>query len=81
MDKTYIQLAVEAAGGLSELARRIIDPDTGKPITRQSVWRWVEQNQVPANRCRAVEAAVSGAVTAEQLRPDIFGHPSDDRAA
>lgn len=32
--------------------------------------------RVPAERCRAIEAATDGAVTRHDLRPDIFDPPA-----
>lgn len=57
--------AIRAAGGVSELARRI-------GISQPSVSNW---SRVPADRVVAVEAAtgVAGAV----LRPDLFADSSD----
>lgn len=40
--------------------------------TRQQVNDMLKTGRVPASRCKAIEAATGGAVTAEQLRPDIF---------
>jgi DNA-binding transcriptional regulator YdaS (Cro superfamily) len=40
---------------------------------------------VPAGRCRAIELATGGVITAAELRPDIFGdsspNPSSGEAA
>lgn len=51
--------------GLSVLARRV-------GVSYQAVRKW-ERGRVPAERCRAIEAATHGAVTVHDLRPDIFG--------
>jgi DNA-binding transcriptional regulator YdaS (Cro superfamily) len=38
----------------------------------QLVGQWANQRrQVPADRCHAIERATRGAVTCEQLRPDV----------
>lgn len=61
-----------ASIGLSALAQRC-------GVTYQAVRKW-ERGRVPAERCRAIEAATDGAVTVHDLRPDIFG-PANDRDA
>ncbi|HXL67782.1 MAG TPA: molecular chaperone TorD family protein [Xanthobacteraceae bacterium] len=53
--------AIRAAGGVSELARRI-------GISQPSISNW---NRIPAERVTAVEAATG--VTREMLRPDLYG--------
>jgi TorA maturation chaperone TorD len=53
--------AIDAAGGVAQLARKI-------GIAQPSVSNW---NRVPAQRVIAVEAAT--AVSREELRPDLYG--------
>ena len=36
------------------------------------VWQWQARNRVPPKYCVEIERQFSGAVTAEELRPDIF---------
>lgn len=56
-------------GGQAALARRL-------GITPAAVNQWVVGSRpVPAERCRAIEAATGGAVTRYDLRPDVFGEP------
>jgi len=52
-------------------------------VTPVLVHQWAkEKRQVPAERCRAIEAATNGAVTRYELRPDVFGEkPPEDQAA
>lgn len=38
------------------------------------VSRWKAGSPVPAERCPAIEAATGGAVTCEELRPDVAWH-------
>ncbi|WP_435102307.1 transcriptional regulator [Arhodomonas sp. AD133] len=45
-------------------------------VTQGAVSQWL-RNGVPPIRCRQIEYATGGAVTAEELRPDVFG-PSPD---
>ena len=37
----------------------------------QLVWQWANVRQVPEDRCAAIERATDGAVTVEELRPDL----------
>lgn len=55
-------------GAQAELARRL-------EVTPQYVNKMVRTLKVPGKRCRQIQAAVKGRVTAEELRPDIFGPP------
>lgn len=56
-------------GGQSKLARAI-------GVSQQRVWNWLHRDQaVPARYCKDIEAATGGRVTAEELRPDVFGKP------
>lgn len=54
--------AIEVAGSLTELARRI-----HANTNQVSNWR---SRGVPIDKCLAVESAVNGAVTRKDLRPD-----------
>lgn len=56
--------AIDAAGGVVQLARKI-------GITQPSISNW---NRVPAERVIAVEAATG--VSREQLRPDLYSEPA-----
>jgi len=48
-------------------------------VSSMAVSKW-RRHRVPAERCRAIERATNGEVTAHDLRPDIFG-PADQAAA
>lgn len=39
-------------------------------LSREAVRKWT---RVPAEHCRALEAATGGEITRAQMRPDIFG--------
>jgi DNA-binding transcriptional regulator YdaS (Cro superfamily) len=67
-----LQRAVAITGSQSELARRI-------GVRQGYVWKWLRSKKVPAERCAAIERATGGAVTREQLRPDIFGPAPSDK--
>ena len=63
---TPLEKAIAACNGSpSELARRLNE----RPQTINN-WR---ARGVPAEKCRAIESATCGAVTAAELRPDVFG--------
>jgi len=67
---TPIERACAAAGGQTKLAELL-------GITVGAVNHWVAgRGVVPAERCPAIERAVSGAVTRAELRPDVFGETS-----
>jgi len=63
MNDQGLKEAITAAGGISELARRI-------GISQPSVSNW---SRVPAERVLSVEAATG--VTRAVLRPDLYGEP------
>lgn len=64
---TPIERAVELAGGQTSLATLI-------GVTPSFVSQWVTgARPIPATRCIAIEAATTGRVTREELRPDVFG--------
>jgi DNA-binding transcriptional regulator YdaS (Cro superfamily) len=64
--------AIFLAGGVTALAEKL--------GVRQSVvsnWKTRGSNpRVPAERCIAIEQATDGAVTRQELRPDVFGEPT-----
>lgn len=64
-DLTPLQKAVEISGGQSALAAKL-------GIRQQTVFVWLKNNKVPAERALQVEKIVNGAVTCHQLRPDIY---------
>src|SRR5208282_2030960 len=69
MSDQGLQEAIRAAGGVTELARRI-------GISQPSVSNW---SQVPAERVLSVEAATG--VARSTLRPDLYGEIDDVDAA
>jgi DNA-binding transcriptional regulator YdaS (Cro superfamily) len=66
---SVIDKAILAAGGPASLAARL-------GTSRQVVSNWRRRGQIPAGQCRAVEEAVGGKVTCQDLRPDVFGKVS-----
>lgn len=61
----YLQKAIDHCGSGAALARKL-------GVDRMLITHWRHRG-VPPRRCRAIEAATGGAVTAYDLRPDIFG--------
>lgn len=43
-------------------------------IKSPSITEW-HKRKVPVERCAAIEQATDGAVTRQELRPDVFGEP------
>lgn len=68
MQKNHVEKASGLLGGLSELARVL-----GVSSPTVSQWR-TGTRRVPAERCPAIERATKGAVTCEELRPDLAEH-------
>lgn len=70
MKNQPLDKAVEALGTQAALARFLgVKPPT--------VSQWInEQRPVPPRFCIPIEEATGGAVTRYDLRPDIFGEPS-----
>jgi len=60
-----IRQAGQAVGGLSALARLL-------GVAPPTVSQWASGvRPIPAERCPAIEKATGGAVTCEELRPDV----------
>ncbi len=73
-----IEKAISICGSQKALADAV-----GVPASFVSQWL-TGHRPVPPARCRAIEAATGGAVTAAELRPDVFGEPApkpEDTAA
>jgi DNA-binding transcriptional regulator YdaS (Cro superfamily) len=65
-ENTPIQLAAELSGGISSLASFC-------EVSPPAVFKWIEKNRAPADRCIQIEKATKGKITRYQLRPDDFG--------
>lgn len=62
-----IEKAIKKCGSQKALADA-----TG--VHQSFVSQWLNGDRpVPATKCRAIEAATGGDVTASDLRPDVFG--------
>lgn len=71
MSKRHLQRAVKIAGGQTALANAI-------GVQQAHVWNWLNRDRtLPAEHVRAIEKATGGQVTRFDLRPDIFGEPSN----
>ena len=62
--------AAQHAGGWAGLAT-LLSNYTGESITPQGVFRWTVKG-VPAERAVDLEKATLGAVTRQDLRPDLY---------
>lgn len=70
-----IQRAAKVCGGGTALAKAL-------GLTAPCVYQWLNGTRpVPAERCRAIEAACGGKVTRYELRPDVFGESPEQAAA
>lgn len=69
-NKRGLLTAIQAAGGQSELARRV-------KLTRGAIHRWKLRGKIPAERVLAVE--YSTGVSRCLLRPDLY--PAERQAA
>jgi len=69
--ETALSKAARLAGSQTGLAAKL-------GLTPQAIQQWIDQGRPPAKRCLAIEAAVGGAVTRYELRPDIFGPMPDN---
>lgn len=84
MSKDALRKAVAAAGGQSELARRI--STSVRPIKQGHVWSWLNESKgevPPAEFVLPIEAAVMRRVSRHELRPDLYpdetNSPTADR--
>jgi len=74
MMQTPLERAIELVGGQSALA-------TLCGVKQGHVWHWLRRaKRVPAERIFAIEKATNGAVTHQELRPDLFPVAAEDAA-
>jgi DNA-binding transcriptional regulator YdaS (Cro superfamily) len=59
-----LQRVFSLCGGQTALAKKL-------GIRQSAVGNWAIRGRVPAERCPDVERLVNGAVTCEELRPDV----------
>ncbi len=60
----HLLRAVAIAGSQKALSEQV-------GVSQQTVWAWISRKNVPAEHCPSIERATSGAVTCEQLHPDV----------
>lgn len=68
-----LQKAIELAGNRVKLARKL-------GCTPMTITQWCNRG-VPAERAKQIEDVFSGAVTREEVRPDLFGGLGNTSAA
>lgn len=66
MNETPAEKAIRLLGGATEAARKL-------SVKQARVSMWQVRKQIPGQFCLAVEQALGGELTANYLRPDIFG--------
>lgn len=66
-----LKRAIEAAGGPSAVGRLF-------QVSHSAVLQW---KRCPAERVLILAAATGGAVSKEELRPDLYPPPAGDRSA
>jgi DNA-binding transcriptional regulator YdaS (Cro superfamily) len=70
---TALQKAVAISGGQVALAKKL-------GLKQGHVWWWLNRSKrIPAEQTIAVEQLTG--VSRHELRPDVFGHVPEDRAA
>lgn len=72
---TGLEKAIGLAGTQDALAKLL-----GPKVKQGHVSYWLK-NGVPANRAIEIEAALEGAVTREELCPEIFAAPRPEKPA
>ena len=67
MSTAALRKAIDIAGGQTALAKLI------GGVNQRHIWNWLNRDkQVPAERVLAIEAALEGRVSRNELRPDIY---------
>lgn len=75
---TPLERAIDIAGGQAAMARKLTA--SGYKVRQAHIWKWLNHaKKLPAEAVLPIEAAVDGAVTRFELRPDIY--PPAERAA
>jgi len=69
--------AISLSGGQMPLAKALAAL-TQRSVSQGMVWYWLNKSKkgVPAEYCRPIEQITNGAVTAHDLRSDIFPPPA-----
>jgi DNA-binding transcriptional regulator YdaS (Cro superfamily) len=61
-----IEIAISHFGSQANLARALNE-------TPMTIHQWLRRNRIPLKHVVKIERVSGGAVTKEQLRPDVFG--------
>lgn len=67
--------AIERAGSLAELCRRLSDVQGFPPVTPQIFSGWRRRNQIPENRVWQVSYATG--IPPWEIRPDLYDRPEE----
>jgi len=73
--------AVDLAKGQTSLARQLNEliNDSTKTVKQAHIWNWINRDKrTPAEFAPAIEHIVKGAVTRQELRPDVLWSVPDD---
>ncbi len=70
--------AINAAGGQSELARKL-SVSSGRAVKQQQVWNWLNREKKPSVKLAPFIEKVTG-ISKERLRPDVFQNPKETAA-
>lgn len=80
-----LQKAVKLLGGQVATARVICEwhKEHGRvvKVAQGHIWNWLHSTKrpmPPAEHCRAIEDALNGQVTCQELRPDVFSAPNPE---
>lgn len=77
-EQSALKEAIEAAGGQSELARKL-SAISGRLVKQQQVWNWMNREKQASIKQVPFIEKVTG-VPKEKLRPDIYQKPSETAA-
>ncbi len=56
---------IKHLGGVQRVAKAL-------GLNYMTVWQWQTRGRIPASYCMEIERVWHGAITAEEIRPDIF---------
>ncbi|EFL5716744.1 helix-turn-helix domain-containing protein [Shigella dysenteriae] len=74
-EQLALKEAINAAGGQSELARKLTVA-SGKDVKQQQVWNWLHREKRPPIKQSQNIERITG-VPKERLRPDVFQKSTD----
>lgn len=74
-EQEALQEAIDAAGGQSELARKL-SAEANSCIRQQQVWNWLHREKKPPSKQAIFIEKVTG-VQRGRLRPDLYPNDSN----